>query len=107
MDPIGLTNNSVGGRIAVTGTSQRVAISGYGDSLVISNLGDCDAYIALGDSSIVAVLTSTTAGYPIFAGAKEDEILIPPDASWRNAPYIAAICASGETTVITAHRVFR
>lgn len=103
MDPLILSNNGIGLRLAPTSTSSRSALIGSGDSLVIANVGTVDVYVSFGT---VTTATATNAGYVIYAGQKEDQLVLDREADWYDAPYIAAITEAG-TGAITVHRVFR
>lgn len=100
-----LSNNGKGVRLEVSGTSTRARIVGTGDSLVLSNGERFDVYVALGTSTIEADLTS----YLVLPGTKEDNIVLDPEThrEFWDDPWIAAICAPGQSGVLTVHRVSR
>ena len=105
MNPVILSNNGKGLRLACTPTSARARLVGTGDSLVLTNPGSTDAYAVLGPSTVEADLT----GYQILPGTKEDNIVLDPEvhAEFWADPWIAVICESGQTATLLVHRVSR
>lgn len=74
--------------LAVTAASASIA-DPPGEALSIQNLGTSVAYVAFGGSAVVA----TVANYPIQPGAPYG-VTVPGGST-----HIAAICASGTTTL--------
>jgi hypothetical protein len=74
--------------LAVTTTSARVA-DPPGEQLCIQNLGTTVAYVAFNSSAVVATVTD----FPIQPGAPYG-VTVPGGST-----HIAAICASGTTTL--------
>jgi len=108
MNPVFLSDGGLGVRIAATGTSQAVLLVGDGDSVLLTNPGSTTVYIRLGRSDVVA----TTACYPILPDTKEDEIMLKgadggAGLRFQGGTWIAAICESGQTGTLVAHRVSR
>jgi hypothetical protein len=88
-----------GARLAATSVSSRALIPGLAGGqqgaksrLVVSNSGFVSAYVTIGGSDVVA----TTASLEILPGTKE--LLSPPFVGTK-AMYLAAVTASGSTTV--------
>lgn len=74
--------------IAATTASARVALDQYSNAVRVVNAGAADAFLHFGDSTV----TATTAKMPIRAGATET-------LTKGAATHVAAICASGSTTM--------
>jgi hypothetical protein len=78
--------------LAVTATTGNVAIVGSSNQLLLTNAGGNDCFIELGTASTQEAATTT--GMPVLA---RDKILITRNL---DQDYIAAICASGQTTTL-------
>lgn len=109
LTPIFLSNAATGVVLACTDASggTRVPLLGDGDSLVVTNIGYTDGYLAVGNSDVVAVAPGSTASYPVFARTKEDQIVLRKGVDYTSVPYVAGVCATGETTTLIVHFVSR
>jgi hypothetical protein len=111
MDPAILSNNGIGVRLTPSGTTSTAAVAvspvGTGDSLIVTNPSSCTIYLVIGGSTIQAPVPGTTAGYPILAGTKEDEIVLDKDAAYYQRPYVACNCEDGDEGILIVHRVSR
>lgn len=112
MELISLTNNGLGVTLVCTSSTgaTRVLVPGDGD-LVVTNVGTCTGYLGVGGSTgftaVAPGATGSAASYPILVGTKEDQITIPPSEAYAKEPYVAGVCAAGETTTLIVHRVRR
>lgn len=91
------------GTIAVTATSARLNLSATaGPKLYVYNAGSSECFIAFGDSTVTAVAGGNTT-------AATGSMSVPAGAFFvieigLNATYVAAVCASGNTTTLRLTR---
>lgn len=93
----------VNSTIAVTDTSQRVALNGMGSAVLVKNVGSAECFIAAGSSTVVAVaagaITDATDGSMSIPPGEIAVYCIPVSAT-----HLAAICATGITTLLRVSR---
>lgn len=110
MDPLFLSNNGRGVALVCTDASgaAQVALIGDGDSLVVTNIGDKYGFLSLSDGTIDAVAPGAgVSSYPMVPGSKEDQIILDKTVSYYASPFVAGVCAAGETTTLIVHLVSR
>lgn len=110
MELIALTNGSLGLALNCTDSSGGTAfrlLGNDGDSIVVANVGNSVGYLAIAGLGVTAVAPGTTCSYPILVNTKEDQIIIKIDAAFHADPWVAGVCAAGENTILTVHRVSR
>lgn len=79
--------------ISVTDSTGSGDLGTLGPEVTVSNVGDNDCYLEFGASTV----TATTADWCLPSG---QTFVVSRDPSTQ--PYVAAICASGETTTLKA-----
>lgn len=107
MSPIILRNGGAGIALACNQSSggTRVPLVGDGDSLVVTNIGYFDAFLAIGGlADFSAVAPGSTGSYVILARSKEDQLVLSVDEPHS---HVAAVCRSGESTILLVHLVQR
>lgn len=84
--------------LATTATNQRLLVDGSGTVMRVANGGASVAYVALGKSTVTAVVP-TTSGGDLYATP-----VLPGEVAFFSCsvddPYVAALCASGQTTTL-------
>ena len=89
--------------IAVTSTSQAIALNGAGGAVMVKNLGSNECFIAQGASTVTVVAggaatAASDGGFSVPAGE------IATYSIPASATHLAAICASGLTTLLRVSR---
>jgi len=94
---------AVNSTIAVTDTSQAVALNGAGGGVLVKNVGSSECFIAAGDSTVTAVAGAAA------TDATDGSMSVPPGeiavySIPQTATHLAAVCASGITTLLRISR---
>lgn len=87
--------------IAVTSTSASVEMEGGGTSFMFQNAGSQECFVLGGPSNVVAVAGGAITASPDGSTAiQPGAIMVLSIPSLPAVPYIAAVCASGNSTLL-------